>query len=565
MGVSALFTTFAIMFWRKKTNRSGTVTVQVLRKERWSRKNIVVSTLGTSSDEDEIEALCYRAQAMVNESSGGNLFAGLMEEDTPAARYDRIMSSIAQDQLRLVGPELVYGTLFDKVGYGKIKTHNLELLRALVVARLYKPASKLRTAEYMRKFMHKSYTCDQIYYFLDKLCARPPKKKAKDGEAQGAALPKEDAEEEKASAEDKPKDIKWQVEQITFDNTKKRMGGNVSVVFYDTTTLFFESRESDMLVPGYSKDGKHSNPQVVLGLLVGTGGNPIGYELHKGNQYEGTTMVPIIRKLQKRFAMPNPTVIADAGLLNKDNIAQLEADGYEYILGARIRSLKESDKNMIMGLGLKNGEAKSVAIGEKRMVVSMSDGRAKKEAKERQKGVEKLKKKFKSGKLTKASVNNRGYNSLLTLEGEATVYVDDAKIEAASKLDGLKGYITNSKMSDDDIIANYRYLFMIERAFKMNKTDLDIRPMYHRLFNRIEGHVCICFMAYTIMLELERILKEQGSPITLYRAMFLVESIYELCYTNPYTKKPMAVLLKTPQDSEVSQLLAIMRKVEAMP
>lgn len=244
---------------------------------------------------------------------------------------------------------------------------------------------------------------------------------------------------------------------------------------------------------------------------MGPGGNPIGYEIHPGNTYEGHTMIPIIEKLQQRFGFPKPIVVADAGLLSKENIRDLEDGGYEYILGARIRSQSEQFKERVASLNLSNGQSASIRLTEsRRMVVTMSDARARKNA------------------------------------------ADRARDE---RLDGYKGYTTNSSLPDDRIIEEYGYLFMIERAFRFCKTDLDIRPMYHRLFNRIEAHVCICFVAYTIMLELERILKSAGSKISLDRARFLAEKIYQIDYVNPYDKKSKSVLLHTKEQPEVTELL----------
>ena len=340
-----------------------------------------------------------------------------------------------------------------------------------------------------------------------------------------------------------------------------RLVGQVTVAFYDTSTLYFESQEDDVRIPGYSKDGKSESPQVVLGLLVGTGGNPIGYELHKGSQYEGTTLLPIVKRLEKRFKLFHPMIVADAGLLSEKNIEQLEEDGYEYIIGARIRSMSKPDKEVVLGLGLKDGELASLTLKGKRHVISMSESRAKKDAKDREKGIRRLEKRFASGKITKTSVNNRGYNRFLSLQGETTVTIDHNKIAEDTRLDGLKGYVTNSKIKDEEVAENYRNLHFIERAFRMNKTDLAIRPIYHRLFNRIEAHVCICFTAYTILLELERTLrktadkKNKKNGITIYRAKFLAESLYEIEYVNPYNGKKMSVMLRTDYDEEVVKLL----------
>ncbi|MDY6002697.1 MAG: IS1634 family transposase, partial [Candidatus Cryptobacteroides sp.] len=250
-----------------------------------------------------------------------------------AAEYDAIMAGIGQDQPRLVGPDLIYGRLFDEIGFGAVRTSDDEIFKSLAVTRLYRPGSKLKTLRYMAYFMNKYYDEDKIYRYLDELCWRP-----------GAGR--------KAGAYD----VKRDVEQVTYNQAKRMLGGTVAVVFCDTTTMYFESREDDVRIPGWYKDGKNANPQVVLGLLVGPGGNPIGYEIHPGNTYEGHTMIPIIEKLRERFGFPKPIVVADAGLLNKENIRDLEESGYEYILGARIRSQDKPFKEMIASLNLSNGQ-----------------------------------------------------------------------------------------------------------------------------------------------------------------------------------------------------------------
>jgi len=501
----------------------------------------VVKVFGTSSDADEIGRLVREARQWADENENGlSLFENEgVRRVACAADYDAIFEGIRQEQLRLVGPDLIYGTLFDRIGYNRIETSDNDLFKGLIVTRLYMPRSKLRTSEYMARFMHRNYSENRIYRFMDELCWRSDREEPADGV-----------------------DVKTQIEDITFARTREVLGGDVAVVFYDTTSIYFESREDEFRRPGWSKDGKSSNPQVVLGLLVGLGGNPIGYELHPGNTYEGHTMIPIIRKLQRRFNIGNPIVVADAGLLNESNVRELEAHGYRYIIGARIKSRDDGFKAHLVSLGLRNGESVCLPIERnRRMIVTMSDARARKNASDRERGIRRLEKRFRTGRVTKESVNNRGYNKFLTLEGDMTVRIDPSKIEADSKLDGLKGYVTNidaEHVTHEWIVERYRNLSMIERAFRMNKTDLEIRPVYHRLFNRIEAHVCICFTAYTIMLELERTLKAAQSSITLDRAKFLAESIYAIDYVNPYNHRKKTVLLRTDNDEEITKLLNLL-------
>lgn len=183
--------------------------------------------------------------------------------------------------------------------------------------------------------------------------------------------------------------IKTQVEKISFAHTKKICGESISVVFYDMTTLYFEAAEEDDLrKAGFSKDGKHSNPQIFLGLLVAPGGNPIGYEIYEGNIHEGKTLVPLVEKLAKKHGFDHPIVVADAGLLSKKNIKELTEGGYEYILGARVKNETQAIKDEIIGLNQKNGDVKVINKDNGvRLIVSMSDKRAKKDAITRKKGL----------------------------------------------------------------------------------------------------------------------------------------------------------------------------------
>ena len=183
--------------------------------------------------------------------------------------------------------------------------------------------------------------------------------------------------------------------------------------------------------------------------------------------------------------------------------------------------------------------------------MSVSDKRARKDAKNRRDGLRRLEKKLGAGKLTKSNINNRGYNKYLHMEGEIKISIDYDKFNADAAWDGIKAYITNSKLSKQKIITNYHNLWFIERAFRMNKTDLRIRPIYHRLRNRIEGHICICFTAYTIMLELERRIKKANAPFSLNRARDLTKNIYSITYTLPETKKEKTTVLKMSNEQQI--------------
>ena len=536
------------MFIRKKPNKSGTVSVQVVQKIK-SRKQRVLKSLGSAHPNDtaSMEKLMQQASSFIQEMEGPSLPHIYEEEDV----IDGFVSSLNNAQVQVAGPELVFGTLYDRIGYGAIRNR---MFRNIVICRLFNPGSKLKTVDYMERYLHVTYSVDQIYRFLDNLCYRKEEEeKGNDGRKSETAGEGSEPTST-SSAKSKQDDFKTRVEDIAYSYTKKMVGDGISVCFYDMTTLYFEAAEEDDLRKcGFSKDGKHSCPQIFLGLLVASGGNPIGYEIYEGNISEGHTMIPLIRKLASRFGFDKPIVVADAGLLSKANIEELTKDGYQYIIGARPKSESDKVKEQILSLDMKYGDIVEIEKdGGVRIVLSCTERRAKKDAHNRQRGLARLQKKMASGRLTKQNINNRGYNKYLKMEGEVTISINMEKYEADAAWDGIKGYVTNTTLEKDEVIANYSNLWFIERAFRMNKFDLAVRPIFHRLRNRIEGHICICFTAYTIMLELERMLKAAKSEITIYRAQELVKNMYAITYTLPKSKQTKRVYLG--MDEEQSEL-----------
>jgi transposase len=327
------------------------------------------------------------------------------------------------------------------------------------------------------------------------------------------------------------------VEQIAFEYTKSVLGGKISVVFYDMTTLYFESEdEDDLRVPGYSKDGKPHLPQILLGLLVGPSGYPIGYELFEGNKYEGHTLIPVLEDFQKKFNLSKPIVIADAGLLSAPNLENLVSKQYEFILGGRLKKESSEIKDQILALSLADEEHTVIKKPDGlRLIVSYSTKRAKKDRKNRERGLKRLEKNLNKGRLTKSHINNRGYNKYLKLEGDVKIEIDYKKFEADDKWDGLKGYVTNTRLSAKNVMQNYNQLWHIERAFRISKTDLKIRPIYHRNKERIESHICIAFVAYTIFKEVERRLAEKRIPLSPARVAELTRTMYTIKIKIPET------------------------------
>ena len=521
------------MYVRKKPNKSGSTSVVVVKKTP-DHKQRIVKTIGCSRSEQEITQLVKQAEDYI---------VAHTKPELPFIDYEEqhlhdFLHSLNNSQIQVIGPELIFGALYDRIGYNAI--HN-DMFRHLVICRLYNPGSKLKTVDYLARYLHQSYTEDKIYRFLDNLCYRKETDKT---------------QEKKVKKKERP-DIKTQVEQISFVHTKQTVGGQIDICFYDMTTLYFEAASEDEIRRcGFSKDGKHSCPQIYIGLLVASGGNPIGYEIFEGNIAESKTFIPLVKRLAARFGIERPIVVADAGLLTKANIAELETQGYEYILGARVKSESADIKQQIQNIQWSNGQVEVIEKDEHtRLIVSFSEKRQKHDEGTRQNGLARLQKRLGSGNLTKEHINNRGYNKYLKMEGEVKISIDMEKFEDDAKWDGIKGYITNTTLPKGEVIDNYGYLWYIERAFRMNKYDLAVRPIYHHLINRIEGHICICFTAYTIMLELERMLKTAKSSLTVYRAQELTKNMYAITYELPKSNLHDRVMLG--MDEEQSELYGI--------
>jgi transposase len=485
------------VFIRKNKNRSGSVSIQIIQKV--GRQNKVVKTVGCAKTKRE-EDLLYKLALNEMEQIQG-LQSLFVEHDDQVV--DSFVDSIETDHLHIAGSELILGKIYHQMGYPDDEKRNL--FRNLVLCRLVYPGSKYKTVEYFKRHLNLDISVYTVYRYLDHLHFR----------------------------------------------------GKIGVVFYDMTTLYFEaSEEDDFRIPGYSKDGKNRHPQVLIGLLVGSHGYPIGYELFEGNTSETKTLIPVLESFQERFDLEKPIVIADAALLSQKNIDALTASGYEYVLGGRLKNESEEIKTKVLEKQIQEGHPIQLQHPNGRLVVSYSAKRAHNDRENRRKGLQRLEKRVKSGKLSKKHINNRGYNKYLKLIGDITITIDYEKYNADSIWDGLKGYITNTTLTKNQVIENYMHLWQIEKAFRISKTDLRIRPVYHRIRHRIEAHICICFVAYAVYKELERLLLINNIGISAEKAINEIKEIRKLQYRLPRSGVVKTKLLRL---NEIQTLLTKMK------
>ncbi len=494
------------MFIRELRHKNGRIYIQVVDKSSGRYK--VLKSFGSSLTSEGVLELKKLASIWINEHQCVREIDFTHEIE----QIEQMLSGITQ--LKLAGIELVLGRIFDEIGFNKI---NDELFRSLVLYRLVYPKSKLKTTEYLYRYEQKEWSEDAIYRYMDKLHSTQ----------------------------------KEFVQQISYAHSLKVLGGQINVVFYDVTTLYFEiDQEDELRKTGFSKEGKHQNPQIILGLLVSKNGYPLAYDIYQGNKFEGHTLLPIIDSFKSKYKIEKLTIIADSGLLSQSNIDELQTKNYEFILGARIKNQKYTVQQKILNLQLKNGESQLIQTNDLKLIVSYSDDRAKKDRYNREKGLRKLEKQVRTGKLTKSSINNRGYNKYLKLEGELNVKIDLEKFNQDAQWDGLKGYITNSSLTKGEILENYHHLWKIEKAFRIAKTDLKIRPIYHRLQRRIEAHICLTFAAYKIYKELERQLKEKQVPYSATKVIEIAQSIFEIEIKTTKSKEIVRKILLVNQEQK---------------
>ncbi|MGI8597926.1 MAG: IS1634 family transposase [Chitinophagaceae bacterium] len=490
------------MFVRHKKNKTGTISVQVIDKS--SGKYKVIHSAGSSADSAVIANLAEQAKNYIHKIKRQGEFDFFLGDD--ARYYQSVYENI--EQVQLLGPELVLGKIFNEVGFNIITD---ELFRHLVIARLIYPVSKLKTLDYLQKYKGIVYGKDEVYRYLDKLHKEQIK----------------------------------QVQQISYQHTLKILDGVLSVVFYDVTTLYFEAEdEDDLRKTGFSKDGKHQQPQIVLGLLVSQQGYPLDYEIFEGNKFEGHTMLPVVEAFTKKYQTGKLIVVADAGLMSDKNIKQLTDNNYEFIIGGRIKNETHAIQQAILAFNLADGESTILTkTDEQRLIVSYAASRARRDEHNRRRGLAKLEKQLEKGKLTKKHINNKGYNKYLKLSGEIKIEIDYDKYKADAKWDGLKGYITNTTLSKEEVIDYYKQLWNIEKTFRISKTDLRIRPVYHYLRRRIEAHICIAFAACKVYKELERQLKNKKSNLSPENIIDILKTIYAITIILPQSKEKKLMLL----------------------
>lgn len=432
---------------RTTQTSSGATAVQVVSYEK--RKVVVKKHIGSAHTKEEIAALKETATDWIGKHGGQpSLFSKQTHGSLvslPRCRFLGIRYTFAYDILtRLL-------THFGFTGLGR-------LLTDLVIIRIIEPASKLRSVELLERYFGIHHPPRAVYIALPTLSL-----------------------------------LKEKAEACATKIAKEEFGFDFSFVFYDVTTLYFESfTQGELRKNGFSKDNKSNQPQIVIGLVVTREGFPVAYDVFAGNTFEGNTFLPVIRRFAKLHDVKTLTVVADAAMLSFTNMTALQQEGFHHIVGARLANCSPT---VIAGIAsrLEKTEGKSIRLSTDKgdLVCAFSSTREAKDLREIEKQIARA----------QALVQNPGSQrrAKFVKAGESSFALNDSLIEKAKLLAGIKGYYTNlgSEVSDAAIIAHYHDLWHVEHAFRISKNDLETRPIFHHKTEAIKAHILLCFVALT--------------------------------------------------------------------
>lgn len=439
---------------RKVKTGSGTTAIQVGRYV--GKRFQLTKHIGSARDEDKITELISLGQEYIRSHC-----AQLELSSHPHSEEILFKRGIHVETGRLSEAFSYLSKVYAKIGFDFLEN---DILKHFCIIRVLEPTSKAKSILLLKKYFDISYKKTTVFRRL--ACLTTLKEKA-------VSIA-----------------IKYAKDNLQFD---------FSMVFYDVTTLYFETHtEDEFRRNGFSKDNKINQPQILIGLVVDKTGFPIYYDIFKGNTFEGKTIIPVIAALKEQYKIGKFTVIADAGMLSVKNLEDLEEYGIDYIVGARIGNLSMDE---VKSIANKLNKTDQRIIRRGTLLYEYLAKRAKKDKADTDKAIAKAEYYLKNpAKVLKRS-------KFLASSGKKSFVLNEELVEKQRLLEGMKGYKTNiTDVSEELLIARYKDLWKIERAFRIAKSDLQARPIYHRLENSIKYHILIVFVALCMgrVIEMEK-------------------------------------------------------------
>jgi len=483
-------------------------------------KQKVIRHIGIADNDSHLEELRKLAEVLLKklkkEQAGPTLFdldelaekqpviatEGQSRAD-PQLKAEPSVSLVAIESMReerrvVDGFHEIFGTLFNQLGFNSIlKGKHKEVLRDVILARIAHPASKAATQQILAADFGREVELDRIYRMMDALL------------------------EQKEAAQ-----------KMVFFATEQCCFGKIDLMLFDVTTLYFESTDDDELRQfGYSKDQKFHATQVVLALATTANGLPTGYRLFPGNTADVSTLITAIQEWRKIIPIGEVRIVADRAMMTEKNLQFLEEQKIQYIVAAKLKKQALNIREQILNTGKdKSGVILDQCIGQRRLVVTFCTDRRKKDAYDRDRILQKIDKKIGKGKNAKKLVSNSGYQKYLSCTGESKLFLDAEKIAQDAAWDGLHGVITNCvDSSTEELLSQYRRLWVIEESFRLHKHTLSLRPIYHFKPERVEAHILICYLAFSLMRHLEfrvALQQEKISMNEMRAALWRIQSSY---------------------------------------
>jgi len=330
----------------------------------------------------------------------------------------------------------------------------------------------------------------------------------------------EELEDQKGATPFSPRCTKDRIEELLF-NAQQDLFSELELVFFDTTSLYFEGRGGAIGQRGFSKDHRPDLKQLVVGAVIDNKGRPICCEMWPGNTADVKTLIPVAERMRQRFGIGQFCIVADRGMISDNTVKELEEEGIPYILGVRMRLVKKV-KTEVLSRGGRYTEVypegtsskdpsplkvKQVLLDDSRYIVCVNSRQARKDAADREAIIESLKEQLKKG--AKSLVGNKGYRRYLKIAKDSA-RIDMDKIKEESRFDGKWVLTTNTDLSAEKVALKYKELWQVERVFRDVKTLLETRPIFHQCDENIRGHVFCSFLALVLRKELERRLNNAG-------------------------------------------------------
>jgi transposase len=508
----------------KSTQQKYKKSVQIVHsfREKGKVKQKIVKHIGVATSDTHLDELKLLAQSIQIQLENEDLSLFTPEElqkDLDKSHpdhkhyededYQVDIRSLEEESRVISGIHDIYGKMFDELNLRSIFANparnisSVQIFKDILLARIAKPDSKRGSVAMLEDNFGISVDLDKVYRMMDKL---------------------DDKAIEKLNT-------------LSYNKTKELFDDKIDVIYFDATTIYFESFTEDagedgIRKNGYSKDLKFNQPQVVLALMVTKEGLPIGYEAFSGDTFDGHTLIPSLKILREKYHIDNVVYVADSGMFNKDNLRELEEleqHHFNYIVGARIKNMSKAVKEQILNKENYTEVNKEISIlnitldNGRKLLVSHSAKRARKDKADREKGIEKLRAKLAKEKSVKSQLSNQGYKKYLRLESDTKnrscdlgIVLDEEKIKAEEEWDGLKGLIVNenSTLSNEEILTQYANLWQVEESFRITKHDLKIRPVYHWKPSRVRAHLAISFAALFLVRHLEHRVRVQYKKLS---------------------------------------------------